>query len=261
VLRHASGAEQPFFVMEWVEGTPLYTWADQHSPGSQQVLQFLAQLARALATTHAAHAVHRDVKGDNIRVRHSDGRAVLLDFGSSHFRGASRLTWKSLPPVTPEYLSAQAWLFNLRLAHARDSYYAPTAADDVYALGVTAYRLLMGEYPPAMDMRQDENGSWQVTSPDPRPLLENNPRVEPRLREWILRLLSDSPEARGTAAQLAEAMEAEAALPKNPRPRARAKVWRPWLALARPGGRWRVSGAAVDLEAPARPRVHEHAAG
>jgi serine/threonine protein kinase len=182
VLRHASGAEQPFFVMEWVEGTPLYTWADQHSPGSQQVFQLLAQLARALATTHAAHAVHRDVKGDNIRVRLSDGRAVLLDFGSGHFRGASRLTWKSLPPVTPEYLSAQAWLFNLRLAHAPDSYYPPTAADDLHALGVTAYRLVMGEYPPAMDARQDEHGSWQVTSPDPRPQLENNPRVEPRLR-------------------------------------------------------------------------------
>jgi serine/threonine protein kinase len=261
VLRHTSGAEKPFFVMEWVEGTPLYLWADQHSPGSQQVFHLLAQLARALATTHAAHAAHRDVKGDNIRVRHSDGRALLLDFGSGHFQGASRLTWRSLPPVTPAYLSAQAWLFNLRLAHARDSYYPPTPADDVYALGVTAYRLVMGEYPPAMDVRQDENGSWQVTSPDPRPLLENNPRVEPRLRVWILRLLSDSPEARGTAAQLAEAMVAEAALPKNPRPRARAKVWRPWLALARPGGRGRVSGAAVDLEAPARPRVHEHAAG
>jgi hypothetical protein len=128
-----------------------------------------------------------------------------------------------------------AWLFNLRLAHARDSYYPPTPADDVYALGVTAYRLVMGEYPPAMDVRQDENGSWQVTSPDPRPLLESNPRVEPRLRECILRLLSDSPEVRGTAAQLAEALEAEAELPKSPRPRARGKAWRPWLALAAAG--------------------------
>jgi serine/threonine protein kinase len=244
VLRHASGAEQPFFVMEWVEGTPLYVWADQHSPCSQQVFLLLAQLARALATTHAAHAVHRDVKGDNIRVRLSDGRAVLLDFGSGHFRGASRLTWKSLPPVTPEYLSAQAWLFNLRLAHAPDSYYPPTAADDLHALGVTAYRLVMGEYPPAMDARQDEHGSWQVTSPDPRPQLENNPRVEPRLREWILRLLSDAPEARGTAAQLAEALEAEAELPK--RPRARGKAWRPWLALA-------AAGASAVLLWPLKP--------
>jgi serine/threonine protein kinase len=235
VLRHASGAEQPFFVMEWVEGTPLYVWADQHSPGSQRVFQLLAQLARALATTHAAHAVHRDVKGDNIRVRHSDGRALLLDFGSGHFQGASRLTWRSLPPVTPAYLSAQAWLFNLRLEHARDLYYPPTPSDDLYALGVTAYRLVMGKYPPAMEVRQDEHGAWQVTSPDPRPLLENNPRVEPLLREWILRLLSDAPEVRGTAAQLAEALEAAAELPKHPHPRARGNARRPWLVLAAAG--------------------------
>jgi serine/threonine protein kinase len=24
--------EYPFFVMEWVEGTPLYAWAEQHAP-------------------------------------------------------------------------------------------------------------------------------------------------------------------------------------------------------------------------------------
>jgi hypothetical protein len=36
------------------------------------------------------------------------------------------------------------------------------------------------------------------------------PRVEPLLREWILRLLSDDPEARGTAAQVAQALEAAA---------------------------------------------------
>jgi serine/threonine protein kinase len=246
-LRHASGTEQPFFVMEWVEGTALYTWAQQHAPSYPQQCQLLAQLARALAAIHAANAVHRDVKGDNVLVRHSDGRALLIDFGSAHFQGAARLTWQSLPPVTPGYLSAQACLFHIRLARERDSYYLPTPADDLYALGVTAYRLVMGEYPPPMDVREDEHGSWQVTSPDPRPSLERNPRVQPLLREWILRLLSDAPEVRGTARQLAEDLEAEAAakmldpaqastgaaVPSNwHSPREWMRGWRPWLALA-----------------------------
>ena len=257
--RHASGAEYPYFVMEWVEGSPLYAWAEQHSPAYRQVCQLLAQLARALAATHAANAAHRDFKGDNVLVRHSDGRALLIDFGSGHFQGAPRLTWEALPPFTSAYRSAQAALFYIRLARARDSYYPPSPADDLYALGVTAYRLVMGEYPPPFDVRQDEHGDWQVTSPDPRPLLERTPRVEPLLREWILRLLSDAPEARGTAEQLAEAMEAaagdtvpvpppeprpaaeatavgEAVLPKSPRPRARVQAWPAWLALAAAGG-------------------------
>ncbi len=188
--------------------------------------------------------MHRDVKGDNVLVRLSDSRAVLIDFGSGHFQGAPRLTWQSLPPGTPAYLSAQANLFHIRLVRERDSYYPPSPADDLYALGVTAYRLLMGQYPPEMDVQQDGSGSWRVVSPDPKPLLENNPRVHPLLREWILRLLSDAPEARGTAAELAQALEAAAdapapagagELPKRPEPVARVRAWKPWLALAAVG--------------------------
>jgi predicted Ser/Thr protein kinase len=264
VLRHASGTEHPFFVMEWVEGTPLYVWAQQHAPSYRQRCLLLAQLARALEALHAAGAVHRDVKGDNVLVRHSDGRAVLIDFGSGHFQGAPRLTWESLPPGTPAYQSAQAGLFHIRLVRERDSYYAPTPADDLYALGVTAYRLVMGQYPPDMEVQQDEAGRWQVRSPDPRPLLENNPRVPPRLRECLVRLLSDAPEERGTAAQVAQALEAAAdervpvpppasppaaevapsraplaagggARPERPRPLVPVRSWKPWLALAAAG--------------------------
>jgi predicted Ser/Thr protein kinase len=261
VLRHASGAEHPFLVMEWVEGTPLYAWAQQHAPSHRRVCQLLAQLARALEALHRSSAVHRDVKGDNVLVRHADGRAVLIDFGSGHFQGAPRITWQALAPCTLAYLSAQACLFLIRCAREPDLYYAPTAADDLFALGVTAYRMVMGEYPPSMDVQPDGQGGWRVSSPDPRRLLENNPRVQPVLREWILRLLSDAPEVRGTAKELAEALEAEAqervaqplpvAVPaaevappvapaaasvgarqERPRGQGRARAWRPWLVLA-----------------------------
>jgi predicted Ser/Thr protein kinase len=261
VLRSPDGAEYPWFAMEWVEGTPLYAWAGQHAPSHRHVCQLLAQLARALEALHAAGAVHRDVKGDNVLVRHSDGRAVLIDFGSGHFQGAERLTWQGLAPGTPAYRSAQACLFDIRSVRDRNSYYAPTPADDLFALGVTAYRLVMGEYPPEIDAQEDEQGEWRVASPDPRPLLENSPRVQPFLREWILRLLSDVPEERGSAAELAEALEAESldhvevqqpaealaaeapppAVPvavsaegreERSRVQARKRNWRPWLALA-----------------------------
>jgi serine/threonine protein kinase len=98
----------------------------------------------------------------------------------------------------------------LRLFHYPDSYYPPSPADDLYALGVTAYRLAMGQYPPPWEARRDEQGVWRVTSPDFGPVLESNPWVEPRLREVIVRLLSEVPEARGTAGQVAETLEAAA---------------------------------------------------
>jgi eukaryotic-like serine/threonine-protein kinase len=238
VLQPSSGEEYPFFVMEWVQGTPLYAWAEQHAPSSPQLCRVLAQIARALEAVHAAGAVHRDVKGDNGLVRLSDRRAVLIDFGSCHFEGAARLTRQSLPPVTPPYLSPQAGLFYLRLLRNPDSYYAPSPADDLYALGVTAYRLVMGHYPPSLDAQRDEQGTWRVTSPDVRPLLENNPRVEPLLREVIVRLLSEAPETRGTAAQVAEALETVVDAeerPESSKPVERARAWKPWLAVAAAG--------------------------
>jgi serine/threonine protein kinase len=233
-----SGKEYPFFVMEWVQGTPLYAWAEQHAPTGEQVCRVLAHLARALEAVHAEGAVHRDVKGANVLVRLSDRLPVLVDFGSCHFAGAQRLTWQSLPPVTPEYLSPQAVLFYIHSLRQPDGYYPPSPADDLYALGVTAYRLVMGQYPPRIDARQDEQGLWRATGPDVRPLLESNPRVEPLLREVIVRLLSEAPEARGTAAQVAEALEAGTGgeeRPEGSMPPEKARAWKPWLALAAAG--------------------------
>ncbi|HEX8698976.1 MAG TPA: serine/threonine-protein kinase, partial [Myxococcaceae bacterium] len=230
--------EYPFFVMEWVQGTPLYAWAEQQAPSGEQVCRVLAQVARALEAVHAAGGVHRDVKGDNVLVRLSDRRAVLVDFGSCHLAGAQRLTWQSLPPVTPEYLSPQAVVFYLQGLREPDGYYPPSPADDLYALGVTAYRLVMGQYPPRIDARHDEHGTWQARGPDVRPLLESNPKVSPPLREVMVRLLSCAPEDRGTAAQVAQALEAAAGGEERPAravPPVRTRAWKPWLALAAAG--------------------------
>jgi len=251
VARHVSGVEHAWFAMEWVEGPSLYAWAEQHKPSIQELCQVLAQLARTLEAIHAAGAVHRDVKGDNVLVGLSDKRPWLIDFGSGYFQGATRLTWQSLPPGTPAYLSVQACRFEIGLARNRDSYYAPSPADDLFALGVTTYRLIMGEYPPPVDAQEDEVGTWHVISPDIRSPLENNPRLPQRLREVILRLFSETPEARGTAAQAAEALEAAATesvkerppekpASAPPRPLVPARVWKPGLVLA-------VAGACAVL--------------
>ncbi len=176
---------------------------------------------------HASGAVHRDVKGDNVLVRLSDRRPFLIDFGSAYVQGEERLTWQSLPPVTLAYLSPQAALFDLGLIRQPHAYYFASPADDLFALGVTAYRLVMGQYPPALQRQRDEAGHWSVECPDIRSLLDGAPRVQPLLREWILRLLSYVPEERGSAAQLAQALEAEAAEFLDAPQRARAPASEP----------------------------------
>jgi len=214
--RLASGVRYPYLTMAWVEGTPLYDWAREHNPTSRQVLRLLAHLARALQATHAAGAVHRDVKGDNVLVRHQDSRALLMDFGSTNFRGAARLTWQTLPPGTPAYRSPEAWRFLERFGLASDAHYVAKPADDVFALGVTAYRLVTGQYPPSTEPGQEEARVWEPGGSGPKPPLELNPRVDQWLSELILNMLSIAPEARATAKTLANAMEpgADEAVPE-----------------------------------------------
>ncbi|WP_224370399.1 serine/threonine protein kinase [Hyalangium versicolor] len=205
--RHPGGTVHPFVAMEWVEGTPLYDWAREHTPSSEEMSRVLAQLMRALEATHTASAVHRDVKGDNVLVRGSDGRAILTDYGAGSYQAAARLTWEPGPPGTPAYRSPEAGLFLIRSVRSPGAHYVARPADDIYALGVTAYRLVTGQYPQVAEPQMDERGVWYMEEAHPQPLHVLNPRVDPRLGALILRMLSLAPEARGTASELAAELE------------------------------------------------------
>lgn len=205
--QHPVGTTHPYFVMEWVDGTPLYDWAQAHRPSPEQVVRLLAQLARALEALHAQGAVHRDVKGGNVLVRHADQRAMLTDFGSGIHPGAATLTPPGSFTGTPAYRSAESSLFSLRNMWNPSARYEDKPSDDLYALGVTAYRLVTGTYPELSDPFKDETGAWQLgemASPPPSAIV---PGLDPRLNALIVRMLRVHPEDRGTARELAEALE------------------------------------------------------
>ncbi|MFP2907124.1 serine/threonine-protein kinase [Pyxidicoccus sp. 3LFB2] len=249
-----------WLVMDWVEGTPLYEWAQARRPSSRQVLQLLARLARALEATHVAGGLHRDVKGDNVRVRGADGEPFLMDFGSGHYVGAATLTFQPIPPGTSTYRSPEAWHFILGTRKAPAVAYAPGPADDVFALGVTAYRLVTGKYPPLAHPRADDAWLWRPEELAHWTARIINPRCTPELSALVARMLSPHAEARGNAREMAEALEEAARnagreadvplftgdeprpaglfpLPQHVtvRPPPRSRTW-PWLAAAGLGG-------------------------
>ncbi|MFP2925214.1 serine/threonine-protein kinase [Pyxidicoccus sp. 3LG] len=201
------GVSYAWLVMEWVEGLPLYDWAQAQRPSSRQVLQLLARLARALDATHAAGGLHRDVKGDNILVRQADGQPFLMDFGSGHHLGAATLTWDLFPPGTPAYRSPEAWHFVLRSNKPRAVSYPPGPWDDVFALGVTAYRLVTGKYPPSVYPRAEDAWLWHPEKLALWTASTGNARCAPELSALVSRMLSPRPEARGSAREVAEALE------------------------------------------------------
>jgi serine/threonine protein kinase len=193
----------PYVAMEFVEGLPLYDWVRVRRPTSRQVLQLLAQLARALEATHAAGGVHRDVKGDNVLVRHPDGQAFLMDFGSGHHVVAATLTWQVFPPGTPAYRAPEAWRFVRFGSEAPSEPYAPGPADDVFALGITAYRLLTARYP----LSVEEPLAGHLEDANNRSPRAHNVRCAPELDALVVRMLTPHPEPRGSARELAEALE------------------------------------------------------
>jgi len=208
VWEHPAGAF-PYLVMQLVEGEPLYAWAARRNPTSRQVLRLLAQVARALEATHAAGGVHRDVKGANVLVRAGDGSAFLTDFGAGHYKGAATLTSKVLAPGTPAYRSPEAWAFLSAFSRHPTAHYRASACDDLFALGVLAYRLVTDEYPPPTQPGESGSEVWREAGPGGRPVRELNPRVSPGLEVVIQRLLAIAPVDRfgGRARQAAEALE------------------------------------------------------
>ncbi|HZI16919.1 MAG TPA: serine/threonine-protein kinase [Myxococcus sp.] len=243
-----AGQPHPWIAMELLEGIPLYEWTRAFNPSSQQVLRVLAGLAGALAATHAADGVHRDVKGDNVLVRLEDGQPFLLDFGSCTYPGAAPLTQLGFPPGTEPYRSPEAFRFALAILSSPVKVYAPTPAEDVFALGVTAYKLVTGEYPPRAESTDARHHVWRTEGPGPQPARELNPRCGEELSAIISRMLSRQPEDRGSARELAQALEqatrragpeANVSLfGEAPPPSVRAVRpvrhwrWRPWLAAA-----------------------------
>ena len=74
--------DEPFLVMEWVEGEGLEQWLDRESIDLDSRLALFCEVAEAVAHAHQRLIVHGDIKPANIRIT-PEGRVKLMDFGVS----------------------------------------------------------------------------------------------------------------------------------------------------------------------------------
>ena len=128
----------PYFVMEYVAGTPIDRYADDHRLTTSERLRLCLPVLDAVQHAHDRHIVHRDLKPSNVLV--IDGHPKLLDFGIAKILdpdSAGDSTMTSLArPMTPDYASPEQILGQ-----------PITPATDVYALGLLLYELLTGHRP------------------------------------------------------------------------------------------------------------------
>jgi serine/threonine protein kinase/HAMP domain-containing protein len=141
VARFFEAHRTAYMVLEYEEGEPLRTWWPAHREvGEAGLLELLLPLLDGLAAVHAAGFLHRDIKPDNIQVRASDGRLVLLDFGSAGQTVA--VAGQGAVVVTPGYAPLEQYGFGRQGAWT-----------DLYALAATLYWAVTGRKPPDAELR------------------------------------------------------------------------------------------------------------
>lgn len=102
--------------------------------GLPEWLDLAPRLLKALGLLHRRNILHRDIKPENL-LWCDDGELRLLDFGLAYCPGLSRDEQHALPG-TPSYIAPEAFAGAV-----------PDRQQDLYAAGVTLYRLLTGHYP------------------------------------------------------------------------------------------------------------------
>src|SRR3954469_24365119 len=84
ILDHGIDGEQPFIVMEMLEGEDLFERLPRRGRLSlRETSKIVTQVARALSRAHAAGIVHRDLKPENVFLvpNEDDEQVKVLDFG------------------------------------------------------------------------------------------------------------------------------------------------------------------------------------
>ena len=144
-----------YLVQEFIAGHPLST---EMSPGSQmaesRVAQIVKEVLEILRFVHKYNVIHRDIKPSNLIRRHSDGKLVLIDFGTvkqvqidvASAHNKARVT---LPIGTPGYMSYE---------QERGQ---SVACSDIYSLGMLALQALTGKHPSQFPRDRDNEINWR----------------------------------------------------------------------------------------------------
>ena len=127
---------QQFLVMEYVDGSDLKKYIQDHAPlSNQDVVRIMGEILSAMTLAHQKGIIHRDLKPQNVLLT-KDGRAKVTDFGIAVAFAETSLTQTNSMLGSVHYLSPE---------QARGS--KATIQSDIYAMGIMLFEMLTGHIP------------------------------------------------------------------------------------------------------------------
>ena len=166
-----------FLVMEFVDGVALDRSPDT---GLDLAVDIFHQVASAMHAMHEHGYVHADMKPNNIMIVGDQAIAKIIDLGQSCKVG----TVKERIQGTPDYIAPEQ-------VHRRPI----TPATDVYNLGATMYWVFTRRHIPTA-MAKGDSLMPQLDDAlieKPRPVIDLNPQVHPRLNQIIMQCVEIDP--------------------------------------------------------------------
>ncbi|MFF4410318.1 serine/threonine-protein kinase [Streptomyces sp. NPDC001404] len=179
-------------VMDLIDGPDLHRYLRDNGPFTPVAAALLtAQIADALAASHADGIVHRDLKPANVLLKSDGGQMhpMLTDFGIARLADSPGLTRTHEFVGTPAYVAPES-------AEGRPQ----TSAVDIYGAGILLYELVTG-HPPFAGATALEVLHQHLSAEPRRPTTVPEP-----LWTVIERCLSKRPEVRPSAENLARAL-------------------------------------------------------
>ncbi|NEP90400.1 MAG: serine/threonine protein kinase, partial [Okeania sp. SIO2C2] len=134
---------QFYLVQEFIEGYDLtkeiYSWNKflRSRLREYQTVQLLTEILSVLKYVHKQNVIHRDLKPQNIMRRKSDGKIVLIDFGS--VKEIKGLTVTNTGHTTTTIVVGTAGYMPMEQAAGQ-----PKFCSDIYAVGIMAIEALTG---------------------------------------------------------------------------------------------------------------------